>query len=200
MLDGPGEPVGAALADQRLRLHQGPHALLEEERIALRPLDQEPLERAERRVGAEQRLEQLVGALGRQRIEPELAVVGLAAPGVLVLGAVVDEEQEARRGQALDEAVEQRLGLGVDPVQVLEDQQQRLDLALAQQQALDRVERALPALGRVERLPRRHRRRARRAAPGAPAASARAPRSSVRSLPVTFSRISRGVVAVSISK
>ena len=155
LLDGPGEPVGAALAGQGRRLHQGPHALLEEEGIRLRPLDQELLERAERRVRAEERIEQLVGALGRQGIDPELAVVGLAAPGVLVLGAVVDEEQEARRGQALDEAVEQGLGLAVDPVQVLEDHHQRLDLALAQQQALDRVERLLAPLERIEGLPGR---------------------------------------------
>ena len=155
VLDGPGEPVGAALAGQGRRLHQGPHALLEEEGIRFRPLDQEPLERAECRVGAEERLEQLVGALGRQGIDPELAVVGLAAPGVPVLGPVVDEEQEARRGQALDEAVEQGLGLAVDPVQVLEDHHQRLDLALAQQQALDRVERLLAPLERIEGLPGR---------------------------------------------
>ena len=176
MLDGPGEPVGAALADQGPRLHQRPHALLEEEGIGLRPLDQEPLERGEGRVVAEERLEQLVGALGRQRIDPELAVVGLAAPGVPVLRPVVDEEQEARRGQALDEAVEQGLGLAVDPVEILEDHHQRLDLALAQQQALDRVERLLAPLDRIERLPgrlvdrdveQRQERRARRArAPG----------------------------------
>ena len=126
VLDGPGEPVGAALAGQGRRLHQGPHTLLEEERIGFRPLDQELLERAEGHVRAEERIEQLVGALGRQGIDPELAVVGLAAPGVLVLGAVVDEEQEARRGQAVDEAIEQGLGLAVDPVQVLEDHHQRL--------------------------------------------------------------------------
>jgi len=52
---------------------------------------------------------------------------------VAVLGAIVDEEHEARRGQAVDEAIEQGLGLTVDPVQVLEDHNQRLDLALAQQ-------------------------------------------------------------------
>ena len=73
---------------------------------------------------------------------------------MLVLGPVVDEEQEAGRGQALDEAVEQRLGLGVDPVEVLEDHEQRLDLALPEQQPLDRLERALPALRRVEGVPR----------------------------------------------
>ena len=98
MLDGPGQPVGAALADQGRRLHQGPHTLLEEERIRFRPLDQELLERAEGRVSAEERSEQLVSALGRQGIDPELAVVGLAAPGVAVLGAVVDKEKEARGG------------------------------------------------------------------------------------------------------
>jgi hypothetical protein len=40
-------------------------------------------------------------------------------------------------------------------VQVLEDHEQRLHLALAQQQALDGVERALAALGRVQVLPGR---------------------------------------------
>ena len=86
----------------------------------------------------------------RQRVEPELRVVGLAAPAVLVLGPVVDEQQQPRRRQALDQAVEQRLGLGVDPVQVLEHHEERLHLALAEQQPLDAVERALAALRRVE--------------------------------------------------
>ena len=106
-------------------------------------------------VVAQERVQQLVRALGRQRIEPELRVVGLAAPAVLILGPVVDEQQEPRRRQALDQAVEQGLRLGVDPVQVLEDHQQRLDLALPQQQALHGVERALPALGGIEALPTR---------------------------------------------
>ena len=74
---------------------------------------------------------------------------------MLVLGAVVHQEQEAGGAQALHEAVEQGLGLAVDPVQVLEDHQQRLHLALAQQQPLDRVEGALAALRRVEVLPGR---------------------------------------------
>ena len=132
IFDGSGEPIGAAVAGQGPRLHEGPHTLLEEEGIRFRPLDQELLERDECRVSAEERIEQLVSALGRQGIDPELAVVGLAAPGVLVLGAVVDQEHEARRGHALDEAIEQGLGLAVDPVQILEDHHQRLDLALAQ--------------------------------------------------------------------
>jgi len=39
-------------------------------------------------------------------------------------------------------------------VQVLEHDQQRLHLGFAQQQALDRVQRALAALRRVQLLPR----------------------------------------------
>ena len=107
------------------------------------------------RVGAEEGLEQLVGALGWQRIQPELAVVGLAVPPVPILGSVVDEKEKARRGQALDEAVEQGLGLAVGPVEILDDDHQRLDLTLAQQQTLDRVERLLASLDRVEGLPGR---------------------------------------------
>jgi hypothetical protein len=40
---------------------------------------------------------------------------------VLVLRPVVDEEEEPRLGQALDQSVEQDLRLGVDPMQILED-------------------------------------------------------------------------------
>ena len=89
--------VGPTLAGQGCRLHQGPHTLLEEEGIGFRPLDQNLLERAEGDVGTEQRIEQLVSVLGRQRIDPELAIVGLAVPRVPVLGAVVDKQQETRR-------------------------------------------------------------------------------------------------------
>ena len=99
-----------------------------------------------------QGLQELVGAGRRQRVEPQLRVVGLAAPAVLVLGAVVDQEQQPGGRQTLDQAVEQRLRLGIDPVQVFEDQEQRLHLAFAQQQALERVEGALAALRRVQGL------------------------------------------------
>jgi len=49
---------------------------------------------------------------------------------VAILRAVVREKQEAGGGQALDQAIEDGLGLGVDPVQILEDQAQGLALAL----------------------------------------------------------------------
>ena len=74
---------------------------------------------------------------------------------MLVLRAVVDQEQQPGRGQALNQAVQQRLGLGINPVQVLEDQAQRLDLAFAQQQMLDGLEGAPAALRGIEGLPLR---------------------------------------------
>jgi hypothetical protein len=94
LLDGPGKPIGAAPALERARLDKGPHTLLKKEGIGIRPLDQEPLKRGERCLKPKERIEQLVGALGRQGIDPELAIVGLAAPAVAVFRAVVEEEQE----------------------------------------------------------------------------------------------------------
>ena len=66
-----------------------------------------------------------------------MRVVRLAAPAVLILRPIVDQQQEVGRRQALDQAVEQGLRLGVDPVQVLEHQQQGLHLAFPQQHALE---------------------------------------------------------------
>ena len=79
--------------------------------------------------------------------------MGAAAPAVPVFGAVVDQQQDATGRHALDQAVEQGLGLAVDPVQVLEDQGERLALAFAHEQRLEAVQRPSSPLGRVERLP-----------------------------------------------
>ena len=108
-------------------------------------------ERRQAGVVAEQGLQDFVGTGGRQRVKPQLRVVGLAAPAVLVLRAVVDQEQQARRGQAFHQAVEQGLRLGINPVQVFEYQQQGLHLALPQQEPFERGESALAPLRRVER-------------------------------------------------
>jgi hypothetical protein len=99
-------PIGPPLSDEHLGFHEGLHALFQEEGVPLGPLDQHPRERLEGPVLAQQGVEQRFGALWWQRVDPQLEVVGLAAPGVLVLGPVVDEEQDAGRRQALDEAVE----------------------------------------------------------------------------------------------
>ena len=76
----PRQPVGAALADQRPGLDERPHALLQEERIALRPLDQHTLERIETGIGPDQRAEELPALIVRQGVEPELSVVGATPP------------------------------------------------------------------------------------------------------------------------
>jgi hypothetical protein len=80
---------------------------------------------------------------------------------VLVLRAVVDQEQELGRRQPLDQTVQQGLGLGINPMQVLTDEQQRLHLAVAQQKPLQGLQRALAAQRRSE-LQKRTIRRQRR--------------------------------------
>ena len=64
LLNRPGELVGASLARQGPRLNEGPRALLREEGIGVRPLDQQDLERGKGFVSAEERTEQFVGVLG----------------------------------------------------------------------------------------------------------------------------------------
>ena len=150
----PGQTIGAALPGERPGLDQRPDALLEEERVALGPLDQQSLERAPAPASSPRSALRSSPALsGGSASSRSWRVVGLAAPAVLVLGPVVHQQQDPGRRQALDQAVEQRLRLGIDPVQVLEDHEQRLLLALPEQEPLDGVEGALPALGRIERLP-----------------------------------------------
>jgi hypothetical protein len=145
------QPIPASLPQERLGLHQCPDRLLQEERVPA--LDQALLERRQPGIVAEERLQQLPGALCRERIQPHLAVGRLAAPGVLVLGAVVDEPQQARRAEAVDQPVEQRLGLTVDPVEILEDQEEGLLARFPQQQPPHGVKCLLATLSRVEGLP-----------------------------------------------
>src|SRR5438128_10926445 len=67
-----------------------------------------------------------------------------------VVRAVGDEQEQARRRQALNETIEQRLRLGIQPVQIFTDQQQRLPLTLTQQHPLGRAEGVLAALRGLE--------------------------------------------------
>src|SRR5437899_954767 len=121
-LDRSRQLIASALSRQRLRLHQRANRLLQEERVPA--LDQKLLEGWEAGIVAEERVQQFSGTLGRKRVQPQLAVVRLPTPAVLVLGTVVHEQQEARRTQALDQTIEQRLRLAVYPVEVLDDQQE----------------------------------------------------------------------------
>ncbi len=47
------------------------------------------------------------------------------------------------------------MGLGVDPVEILKDDEERLDLALPEQETLHGVQRSVVALRGLERLPPR---------------------------------------------
>src|SRR5262249_42013583 len=139
-----------ALAGKNACLDERTNALFQEERVAFGPVDEEPLELTKPWIVSDERPEQLIGACRRQRVDPELSVKSLASPAVLVLRAIVDAEEHTSRGQTLDERIENDLSLGVDPVKVLEDQQQWLDLTLAQEYMLDGAERALSAMRRFE--------------------------------------------------
>ncbi len=83
----------------------------------------------------------------------KLRVVALAAPGVAVLRAIGDEQQEPRRRQPLDQAVQEGLRLGIDPVEILDDEDQGPRVALARDQPLQSLMDALPALGGIAAPP-----------------------------------------------
>src|SRR6185295_4289042 len=94
MVDSLNEAMGAALAGQGLRLHEGPHALFQKEWVAIRPLNEEVLQRGQPGIGAQERLQELLGAVSWERVDAKLRVVGAVAPGVLILRPVGGEEQK----------------------------------------------------------------------------------------------------------
>jgi hypothetical protein len=74
---------------------------------------------------------------------------------MMIFGTVGDEEEQARGGKPFDQAVQQSLSLAVDPVEVLGDQKDGMDLAFPNQQAFDGVQELLATLRGIESLPRR---------------------------------------------
>src|SRR5208337_3951779 len=89
----------------------------------------------------EQRGQHLVGALATERIQAQLRVVGLAAPVMRILGTVVHQQQNPGVADRVGQQVQQRLRLLVDPMQVLEEDHQRLVERFTEDDPLDRVER-----------------------------------------------------------
>jgi hypothetical protein len=90
---------------------------------------------------AQQRREHFLGPLLGERVEPQLGVIGLTIPLMSVLGPVVHQQQEFRGSDGIGQQVQQLLGVLVDPVEVFEDQHQRLVETLTQDSALDRFQR-----------------------------------------------------------
>src|SRR5262249_46899095 len=74
-------------------LGQGGHPLSQEEGVALGACNQQLFERFQAGGGPQEGLQELVGPRRRQWIQPQLRVVGLAAPAVLILRAIVDQEE-----------------------------------------------------------------------------------------------------------
>ena len=104
-----GPAVRAALALQDWRLGQGPHRLLEEERVAVRPLDQRPAASpaTDRRRAA--RAGTAGHAVAAQGVDAELGVEGALAPAVLVLRPEGHQHEHARDAAGCRPRVEQRL-------------------------------------------------------------------------------------------
>ena len=152
---GLAQTIAPALPDENTVLGQRPDAFLEKEGVPLGAIDQYLLESGEISVSADEGGEKLLRASWRQRIDTELAVASLAPPVVPVFRSVIDEEENPRGRQAVDQAVEERLGLGVDPVQILEEKTYRPHLTLSQQEVGDRVHRLLPPLAGSQRTPLR---------------------------------------------
>src|SRR4030095_12192618 len=87
----------------------------------------------------------------------ELGVVGLRSPLMPILRPVIDEQQDARRGNTLAQDIQKPLRLGVNPVQVFKNQDERLIQTLAQHKLLYGLKRPpAPDLG-VHLLQRRGR-------------------------------------------
>src|SRR2546422_787186 len=151
----PRAPVVATIADEHARLDRRSHAFLEEERVAAGAFDQNRLDRCRGVLTSHQAIEEDVGILRRERVEPELRVVALVAPGVLVFGTIAQEKQNPMARDALDQGLEHRLRLGVDPGEILEEHGHRLAATLLEEQQLHRLQRPPLLLGGIELRPLR---------------------------------------------
>ncbi|MNP04930.1 hypothetical protein D3C76_968690 [compost metagenome] len=137
------DPVMARFAEQRFLLEQRLDHFLHEERVALRLLQDELFEGNEGGIVPKQGREQTLSFGRAQRFEPQLAAMTRARPHRLILRPVVHEEQDRGARHAVDEAREECFGLAVQPLQVLEQQFDRLIATLARQKLHNRVEHAI---------------------------------------------------------
>ena len=104
---------------------------------------------------AQQHVKEFLRFVFAKRRQAQLGVVGLLSPLVPILGAIVHQQQNLRTGHTLTQRIEKSLRLGVDPVQVFKDEDERLVETLAQEELLERLERPPPPNLRVHLLQRR---------------------------------------------
>ena len=98
--------------------------LLEEERVALGPVDDEVGE-GRRDVDVEHGPHDALAVLAGQRRQGNLGHVRAIHPRLPIPGAVRHEDEDRQRVDALQQREPERLRRGVDPVQVLDDDDQR---------------------------------------------------------------------------
>ena len=137
-LDRPLRSLQGAFVEQRL------NRLLHEERGASGGLDDELLERQQAVGLSKHGRQHLIGIVMAESVKPQRLRVGLVTPTKLILRPEVDQQQQPRIGHLLDQQIEERLALVVQPMQILDDQHQGLSRGLGQQNANHSVERARP--------------------------------------------------------
>ena len=79
-----------------------------------------------------------------ESVKPQRLRVGLVTPTKLILRPEVDQQQQPRIGHLLDQQIEERLALVVQPMQILNDQHQGFSRGFGQQNTNHSVERARP--------------------------------------------------------
>ncbi len=122
------------------RLHEGAHALLDEERVAARPLEHALAHVGQARVRADELTEEILGLLAVERGERELGEVAPRAPVVDERRPVRGDHHEGNGPEPLDEGVHERAGCRVQPVQVLDHEEDRPGAHLGEQDAAQRVQ------------------------------------------------------------
>src|SRR4030095_5713549 len=142
-IDGASQSMRALGSEQDPCLGQGPDNFLEKKRISLGAIDQQLFERFHL-TAAQKGLEQPSGVGNRQRTDSYPGVILLVRPLVRVTGPIVDQEKDLRLRQLFHQCVEKDLCLAIDPVQILEDQEQGLLDALALEDAQQRPEGLAP--------------------------------------------------------
>jgi hypothetical protein len=129
-------------------LRHGPRELLEEERISFGLVEDELGHRVGEVPRWEDRVDHGQTVLTGEPVEGELRGVGLVHPRRPVAGSVCAHQKDRRTGEVLDQGDEVVLRRLVDPVEILDGEDQRLALAaLEAEQAEDLDRPALMASG-----------------------------------------------------
>ena len=119
--------------------------LLHEEGVARGALQDEVPELRGHISPGEDGLHQLCARLEGELIHADLGVVGAAPPGMGELGTVEEDEKDMGIGQPADEVVEKLLGGPVDPVEVLDGDDEGLLLADPDEEVPEGLEGLLPS-------------------------------------------------------